>query len=192
MPLLVSFHTPDYRIPADHLSRSCAEQGVRLYSIEKSSAGTWKANCAMKGPFVFECLKEFKTPIVWVDSDAQVLAMPSLFTEIDCDFAAYWPEGRRTLLSGTLFFNFTDKALRLASLWAKRCEHADAWDQRLLTEEWRGVPRDSRAKFRRLPQGYCKIWDARWREGEEKKDVIVHYQYSRDVKDRRRGSGYRK
>jgi hypothetical protein len=193
MPLFISFHTPDYALPAKHLEESCKEQGVRLHSKRLDPAGTWRENCAMKGQFVLDCLLEFKCPVVWVDADAQLKAKPRLFQKIGCDFAAFWPEGRRTLLSGTLFFNFSDKAIHLATEWAKACQQKGekVWDQKLLTKVFEGVKAKKSPIFCHLPQGYCKIWDARWLKGETKEEVVVHYQYSRDVKDRRRGSGYR-
>jgi hypothetical protein len=179
MPLVISFytrHTP-YAEEITRLRRSCQEHGLALHVEGLPSTGCWVRNCALKGPFVWQCLQQFDQPLLWLDADAEVLRYPELFQDPEFEFAAYQPAH---LCSGTLYFAQTAGSRQLARAWADLClQGPRTWDQVLLArvlEQARGSVR-----FRCLPQGYCKVIGRRWREADQT-TYILHHQASRRFK----------
>jgi hypothetical protein len=182
MPRLITFVTigTPYEREVGRLERSVAELGLRVHVARLPNRGSWVKNCACKGQFVLDCLREFDEPIVWLDSDAELLRYPELFEDADFEFAAYWTSPGKTLLSGTLYFAPTGTSVRLVEGWARRCEERPhKWDQTHLRDEFLStLPLES---CFRLPQGYCKIFDRVWREP-SRVEYIRHYQASRRFK----------
>lgn len=176
-PLIVSFYTADtlYEIEVETLRKSCQRFNLDCYLEAVPSHGTWVRNCSRKGPFVLRCLEQFKRPILWLDSDAEIKRFPQLFQSLPCDVAAYMP---RHLLSGTLYFAFNRSALEVARKWARYCTaQPDTWDQKHLESTLRKM--EATTTFVNLPQGYCKVFDNRWNRHAEQTEVIVHHQASR-------------
>lgn len=180
LPLVVSFYTSGtpYQDEIETLRSSCQKFGIEGHYESVPSKGSWVQNCAQKGPFVAECLRKFRRPILWLDADAEVVRYPGLFETLECDFAAYMP---RHLLSGTLFFDYNDIALELTAAWSKRCcQQPNVWDQKLLESALWGM--EGRIDYCNLPQGYCKISDKRWTRHSDRREYIVHHQASRRFK----------
>ena len=176
LPLVVSFYTCNtpYEVEVRRLLESCERFQLETYVECRDSIGNWHLNCCQKGPFVLECLHRFQRPVLWLDADAEVVAYPKLFEEAEFDFGVYIGE---QLNSGTAFFAYTPKALTLVDLWAALCQRrARSLDQVLLDQAYRRLKRE--LKTRLLPQSYCKVFDAPWRDAEQK-PVIVHHQASR-------------
>lgn len=180
-PLVISFYTAGtpYEQEIETLIESCQRFNLETHIEGLDPVGSWVENCAMKGPFVLDCLQRFARPVLWLDADAEVVRYPALFDNADFDVAAYRNrEGE--LLSGTAYFAASDEAIALAARWAERCQQdPHTWDQKHLRA---AVNADSDATFKRLPQAYCKIFDRPWRHGEMRGDVIVHHQASRRFK----------
>lgn len=185
-PLVVSFYAQipdqDYKALSYRMTESCRAFDIETHVVELPDVGCWTWNCAQKGPFVQKCLREFKRPILWVDADALIHCPLTWLEELDydwVDFAAYW-DGTR-LCSGTLLFNYSPGGLLLVDKWAAQCiAHKAMWDQISLALMYRrSNPKPHTAI---LPQGYCKIFDRRWRPNEKQEEVIVHHQASRSVK----------
>lgn len=100
--LFVSYCTDEYTSLADELVESINAQGLS-YHIEKwPSAGSWKANNVQRFVFLIDMFKRFPNrSVVWIDCDAQVVQLPSLFGEyhrLQVDMAAHMfdrAKGRR-------------------------------------------------------------------------------------------------
>ena len=181
-PLVISFFTigTPYQQEAKRLIESCERFNIEHHIVGIAPGENWTATCALKGPFVAECMRKFERPVLWIDVDAEVVRFPSLFENLECDVAAY--RGRR-LLSGTVYFGNSDAARNVAEDWSNRCvRRSGVWDQLLLDDALRATRR--RVVFRQLPQGYCKIFDKPWAE-EPQTAYIVHYQASRRLAGKR-------
>lgn len=179
-PLVVSFCTAGtpYELEIETLKASCDRFGIEGYFATVPSNGSWVKNCALKGPFIDSCLKKFQKPILWLDADAEILKFPSLLGELNCDFAAYKP---RHLLSGTLFFAYSQSAIKLVDSWSSLCvRRSTQWDQRLLENVLKSMERN--VEFLNLPQGYCKIFDRQWQPDSDPTEFIIHRQASRIFK----------
>lgn len=185
IPIYVSFFTTDYADEAkgliDSLDALGLEHDVRLIA----SRGNWVQNCSMKCDVIYDALDEFARPVVWVDADARIVAKPTLFDTMDCDFAAHWFRDTE-LLSGTAFFNHTHNAFNLLSNWSRFSRsHPGEWDQRTLQAAVDATPG---LKIERLPCEYTWICEpGATRDISEahygkREPVIVHRQASRRKK----------
>ncbi len=173
--IFVSFHTPNYEGEARELVQTLNAFGLRHDVRPLPDAGSWVKNCARKATFIRDMLDTHTSDsVAWVDADARIVAMPSLFNSLTCDFAAHWRHGAE-LLSGTMFFAATVNAYRLVNAWVDECqEHPDEWDQRCLS---RVVERINGVTVENLPPEYTAIFDGGMcPPGSE---VIRHMQASR-------------
>jgi hypothetical protein len=161
---VVSFHTPDelYTRLAERLRLSLEAHGVQHHIEKVTSSGSWVTNCAMKADFCLRMRQEQSGPIVWLDADAIVRHTPDLFEELshtDVDLATYGWEGRSfdKCISATIYMG-TQCEPTLAS-WARRCRaEPRVWDQIHLAK---AIDECSQNHVR-LPESYCRIFDARW------------------------------
>lgn len=157
-PLVINFHTDDsfYREEAKHLLASCRAFDMPIYQEVLPNSGSWTGNCAQKGPFVHRCMVRHQRPLLWLDADAVVVQKPTIFEEVECDFAAFW-HGGVELISACCYFNCTPAAMALVQQWAARCVgHPDVWDQKLLQQ---AVEEMKELRVVKLPMGYCKIYN---------------------------------
>ena len=181
-PLFISFYTPEYNVQACSLRESLDKFGLDHDIQAVGSLGEWRKNCAMKGAFVRDHLKEASRPIVWVDADAVLLQEPTFFLTKGLEFCT-WRKPNGNILSGTVYLAPTKASRLLTRRWAKLCdEKPKTWDQQLLTQAHRTLKDRDRPKWTSLPQGYCKIFDIHWRKGEVHEVVIQHNQASRQLK----------
>lgn len=179
MTLLVSYYTAGtgYQREAEGLHDSCERHGVEHRIKEVPNLGSWMKNTQYKPTFLLEVLEELQKPILWVDADARVQQPFEIpFAEDDYDFAAHWRAGKE-LLSGTLWFNYTEPAIMLLRLWKERCGHGrQTLDQRILSE---CVPEIPSLRIYRLPPEYTFIFDIMRRALPNVKPIIEHFQASR-------------
>lgn len=193
-PLVVTFYTgpPVYQKYAKRLEASCQKLGLQIEVCQQPDQGSWVANCAMKGPFLYQRMQDLDAPILWVDADAVFTEKPRDLYTTEAEFAVYarpparpgqrwvrvvgrgkrglppgWPShvGPRWFNSGTVYFDNTRAAKDVLYLWAQYClERPDDWDQWHLQEAWVAV----QPQTLWLPRSYCDI------KGREKKPIIVH------------------
>ena len=122
-PTLISFFTNDWEYPAHakRLKRECEILKIDYVIKERPSAGGYLENTCMKPFFILECLKELKKPVLWVDVDASIYKTPALLKNLNADFAAM-PKAAgmsRKWHVGTLWFNYTPKAIKFLEKWCK-------------------------------------------------------------------------
>lgn len=137
-PTIISFYTNDWEYPihAQRLKRECAILKLDCLIKERASAGGYLENTCMKPFFILECLKELKRPVLWVDVDASIFKVPVLLKGLDADFAARPKAANmsRKWHVGTLWFNYTQKALDFLEKWCELSNQLS--DESALQDLW--------------------------------------------------------
>lgn len=155
--IVVSFYTNDWEYPqyAEKLKKDCERVGVSHHIRELKSTGDYIRNTALKPSFILSMLKELKTPILWIDCDGSLLSLPLLVDEpTDADFRAKrTPKTSvRTWHVGTLWINYTEKAIKLLENWVQQAT-TRADDSAFEA----AVKHVTDAKGEELPPGYFHI-----------------------------------
>lgn len=168
MVKIVSYYTVDYAHYAKGLRSSLLRYGFDDSHVElREVKGGWNDRCNYKAQYIREKLLELQEPVVWVDADAQLVAYPVLFEHIPADFAARY-KSENKVMSGTLYFNYSQPAIDLIDRWIDN--QSKRWDQKTLSEVLGDV------KAYKLPDSYCKKFD-------EKGDTVIkHYMASRTLR----------
>lgn len=186
--IVVSMFTANsiYEDIVDNLEKSMKDLNLeyKIYCIPEQ--GSWEKNCQQKVFVLRDALRKYQKPVVWVDADAEFSRYPDLFDQLKCDFAYYYFDTHREVLSGTLYLANNRKVTELLDAWIKINSTNNEWDQRNLKSLILGSFKD-KLNYYRLPVEYCKIFDNKHQKANN--PVITHYQASRTVKY---GSEYRK
>lgn len=184
---VVSFFTVDNEY-ADHAARLRATLenfGIDHVLQPVEGSGRWELNCAYKARFIYEQWLLSDRPIVWLDADATVEALPDLFSALDADVALHkwtWNHAEQDrgweFCSGTLYFGKTELAGELLRQWMLRCD-ADpmTWDQVHLSSAWCDIASIKPLKTSWLPRSYLHIDGA----PDAETAVIRHWQASRQA-----------
>lgn len=85
------------------------------------SQGGYLQNCSVKPDYIFKCLSEEKTPVLWIDVDASILKPPEYFVNLDADISAkrMSEKRKRTWHVGTLWFNYNQQTLDYVKKWSE-------------------------------------------------------------------------
>lgn len=182
----ISYYTMNtpYECDAGRLEMSFLNHNLDFCIYRVQNFRSWEKNCQYKAKVIRGALDDFKCPVVYTDIDSEVLKDPVLFNGLDCDFASGYikytkdmPTRRCSgLLSGTMFFNYNQKALDLLDRWIEKNETNYEWDQRNLEH----VLDKRKLDHYKLPDCYCKIFDSKWQKCDD--PVILHHQKSRIYK----------
>ncbi len=176
---VISFHTPggDYAKYAQGIASKCYRLGIQCYIEKRDDVGGYLANCRQKPMFILETLQRLKTPVLWIDADAELRKDPRGALLVDVDFMAgiMPPQRQRHWHVGTLFFNNTAQAKKLLRLWIKMLDNETsdeaALDRVRCSSKWHG-------KFAALPASYhwCrgKVWLAKDNQHIRDSTVILH------------------
>lgn len=159
-------------------------RGLSLYWESRviKDRGSWALNTKRKPELLLDFLDGLSSSsyLLYVDVDARFRRVPKL-NEVEgleeWDIAFYWKtQGWRT---GTILLRNGGGARTFLKRWIEACkESPPEWcDQRVL--RWRGEEIRRGIKVGRLPQGWCKIFNEEWEEGEVQDLVIEHFQASR-------------
>lgn len=181
LPTVVSFFTKDtpYESLAELLRISCERFGVASIIEAREPLGSWERNCAMKAGFVREMRHRLRGPILWVDADAHLAGSLDDLCTLGADFGVHLLDGWR-MLSGTIFFDDTQAAVRLIDRWHERCQdEPDIWDQIHLDLAWEDIAREHDLTTAWLDERFVKIFD----RPSICDPIIVHTQASREHKD---------
>jgi hypothetical protein len=208
IPLVVAYYTID--TPYEELARmfrlNLDRMGMDHDVRGLPDTGRWVTNCALKGPFMRDMMKELDRPLVWIDIDAEVLRRPTILAEQaggEYDMALYFKqrqrggEGKRArraggtgirteLISSCMLFNPTDMTKKVLADWAERCRvDGHRWDQKLLHESVNKLG----PKIYDLPPHYCVLYrpgrKTGWSPTGGEKPVIRQFQCSRAAKGRK-------
>lgn len=188
-------HTPYEEVIETHLHPTLHKWKLN-HDIESIiDKGNWQKNTHYKAEFIKKMLLKHKQPVIFLDADAKILENPVLFEKLnDYDVGLHYSDWRllwrkekgqdkREALSGTLYLNYNEKALKFLDEWIEKNNNNIQWEQRnmeILLEEWK-----NKIKVYKLPPEYCVII---MRDGSipewyiTEKPVILHHQVSRKYK----------
>ena len=183
--IIIGYYTRNtfYEDHAHVFVKSLELFNVPYYVEAIDDLGGWHKNTAYKPTFIKRMMQKFPDyNIVYVDCDAEFLAYPILFKDLDCDVAVHYFDRRYhpkiireayEVLSGTIFLKNVLSVYELVERWEEECQrNPRIWDQRSLEKVLDG-------NFYHLPAEYCKIFNLM---PHIKKPVIVHYQASRRIR----------
>ncbi len=186
--IVVGYYTRNtfYEDHARIFAASMERLHIPYYLEAIDDLGGWVLNCGYKPSFIVRMMEKFPDcNIVYNDVDAEFLAYPKLFEELDCNFAVHNFDRRNhpkitveayEILSGTIFLKNCPAVLELVKKWEAECKRRPGvWDQRCLEKV---LGKD----FYNLPEAYCVIYNLMWHV---KNPVVVHYQASRVVRANR-------
>jgi hypothetical protein len=151
-----------YTEAGENLRKRCDELGIPHRIERRPNAGDWLKNTKLKGPFVHETLEDIQGPVLWVDVDCPVHRVPDLSGYERNDFAAveFLSESKLTpplkIMGTTLFFNWTDRARKLAKDWSDVCKDESRWeagDHRLLSNLLYDA---DYLRWKFLPDSFCQ------------------------------------
>jgi hypothetical protein len=185
-PIFISYYTKNtgYEEESKRLESSLKKFNLQYDVQPIDSKGSWFENCFYRVIFVKDMLEKYKSAVIWVDCDAIIQAQPDLFNTLDeYDFACYFKPTRgesKELLGGTMFFNFTDNALKLLAAWKNRVRYCEV---RTRLDQWylhHAIADVLGIRVYELPATYCQIFDSMKDVGTP---VIEHFQASRRLKN---------
>ncbi len=186
--IIIGYYTRNtfYEDHAQIFIKSMKRLSIPYYVEAINDLGGWYKNVNYKPTFIKNMMKKFPDcNIIYVDVDAEFLAYPILFDELDCDIAVHYFDRRHhpritkeayEVLSGTIFLKNIQSVYELVERWEEECKRSPrVWDQKSLEKILQG-------DFYHLPAEYCKIFNLMPRI---KNPVIVHYQASRQIRKNR-------
>ncbi len=186
--IIIGYYTRNtfYEDHAQIFINSMKRLSIPYYIEAINDLGGWHKNVNYKPTFIKNMMKKFPDcNIIYVDVDAEFLAYPILFDELDCDIAVHYFDRRHhpkitkeayEVLSGTIFLKNIQSVYKLVERWEEECKRSPrVWDQKSLEKILQG-------DFYHLPAEYCKIFNLMPRI---KSPVIVHYQASRQIRKNR-------
>jgi len=160
--------------------------------------GSWQLNTGYKATFIKEMLLKHKEPIVFIDCDGEIVKYPELLYKIPdnidigyfhFNWFHHWrnqPENTSNiqLLSGTMYFNYSEKVLLLIDEWIKNVEeNTHEWEQKTLQNI---VYTRNDLNIYKLPAEYCTVLMHDYSLPKYVIDpIIIHWQRSRLYKNRR-------
>lgn len=193
-PLVISFYTENtpYQLEALSLIQSLSTLHIEAEVVGVASRKTWAHNCAIKPFFIQEKLRQHQRPVFWVDVDAIFLRKPD-FTEM-----VNWDIGVRTIermhfdrrfkyVSGSLFCNYTIRALRFIDAWCSLCTEALKKQDDPVCLDQTGladlIDSGFDVSIYPLPVAYAKIFDLDSDLIAPEEVIIEHHQASRLYKN---------
>lgn len=184
---LISFYTKNtiYEKEIEDLAASCQALKLDHYIEAREDLGCWEKNCSQKPLFIYECLKRFNEPLLWVDSDGIALQKPNLDLG-ECDLGLYFNNYKtKHARNATIYISPTPAAKKFMWLWHETLQELNARPKKKLTPDQpvmislirkKVIP----LKIAKLPLEYMQIFDRDSIPLE--KSVIVHFQASRTAK----------
>lgn len=155
---------------AYHLRRSLERLGV-AHNIEAVDAlhGT-RLLASEKADFVAKMWDRHGVPLLFVDADVMLQALPTLPLETNCDFAVHKWNGWE-MSARTLYFGRSNAAGALLTTWQELAKSYNAvWDGYLLDQAWSLVSSQAPLDTVWLPRSYHAVAG----EVSAKQAVIVH------------------
>lgn len=180
IPTFVCFYTLGtmYEHEAARLRASLDVLGLKHDLRGVESKGSWAANAAMTATFLRDMLHEHDEPIVYVDADAVVWELPTLFGELspaEYDIGIHYRKGEEAL-NGTLWLSNTTACRDLIDDYRQRVE--DSPNERNEQRHLAKAIAASKPRVYHLPASYCWIHDI-MADDIEGVPVIEHLQASR-------------
>ena len=114
-----------YKNYATNLIDRCKKFGVTYNISERTSRGSYGANCLMKPEFILEKLKESKAPLIWMDCDTDFKFPFSEFNSVAEDIGMATHSGDLSgIKASPLYFNYSAGAFKIVREWLVHCRAA--------------------------------------------------------------------
>lgn len=161
-PTIISFYTKswEYEKHANRLRKECDKLKLSYYIKELPDTGDWLKNTVYKASFIYDALVHLKTPVLWIDVDGSIYNLPTLLKlPVKYDFMGRHQRTgpKRTWHVGTLFFNYTDKAIEFARLWKEASLIASGTDEAMFERIWKIYANSLELSYEELPSNYFII-----------------------------------
>lgn len=156
---VISFFTQDWEYPryAQHLIEDCVRLDLDYKIEELASDHDYLKNCNKKPLFIRDTLHELKRPVLWMDADGSIVGRPAILdTDLDYDIAgnqAEWDANK--IHVGSIWFNYTPRALALIERWCAQSENAAQDDDVSFNDILKSYRKD--LKILSLPSEYFVI-----------------------------------
>jgi len=126
---VVSFYTPEWKYLeyAKQLQHDCDRFALSHYIVEQPSTGDYVKNCNIKPSFIWDTLKKFKSPVLWIDADGELIKIPELL--LKDELLQYDIAGVRTITNrnrihvGSIWFNYNTTTLEFVRQWRDSLVH---------------------------------------------------------------------
>ncbi|WP_299197463.1 putative nucleotide-diphospho-sugar transferase [uncultured Amphritea sp.] len=181
--IIIGYYTTDsvYESCFELLEKSLIRAGHR-YSFKAIPPSDWKSATDLKPKIVLEQLEQFQEPVLYLDVDAFVHEnLDQYFADKDCDIAVNYlrkKTGEEELLSGTVYFAYSEKVLSLVRAWKEVGENNPLLnDQQALQQAVQEF--EDELKVYRLSAAFTYIFDRVYED--VKRPVIEHLQASREI-----------
>ena len=196
---IISYYTKN--TPYEQVANDFIIPSVKKFNLDNeikpiSTLGSWSANTGYKCSFIKEMLLKYKTPVCFLDCDAQIVKYPSLLYNIPkyIDLAyhhfnwfGHWRgqwdnKSKIELLSGTMVWAYNDKVLQLLDEWIDTVnKDSRTWEQKILEKI---VYAKKDLNIFNLPAEYCCVLMQDYSIPKYiKSPVIIHHQASRRFKN---------
>lgn len=191
-PMIITFYTPNWKYGeyAAEIGKKCNQFGMEFYSKEYPSSENYLTHTRIKPRFVLETLLEFKRPVMWIDADASLHKRIDLFDSEDVYDIGLNPKqipDGRVWHVGTMYFNYTEKTLRLLELWNEQNESEGygGSDELSFDITWKKYGKDLGLSVFHLPNTCHYLGIMSNHTGTPPPDVYVAHRASRhDVKQK--------
>jgi hypothetical protein len=188
--IIIAYYTRNtpYEDIVENLRESIETLGLKSDIVGIEDQGDWWANTHYKATFVKEMLEKHDDSILYVDADAVILRQPELLSQLtDCDIAIRYQDfdyRKNECLSGTVFFNNTEKTMELVEQWLyQNTQHGgkkgggyEGYEQVNLD---RAIQSIDNLNLYILPPEYTFIHDTMRKMYPDADPIIEHYQASR-------------
>ena len=186
-----TINTP-YEKEAQKTIRSCVALGLNHDFLGISNLGSWQANTRYKAQFMIDMLDKHKgKKLLYVDCDAIIRSVPSLFANYNCDVAVRYQDFRwrkNECLSGTIYMENNIKTRKLCEIWLNtnisEGKDAGTFEQWNLGSAIQEMIKTDGLNFKNLPPEYTFIFDTMKQIYPDIKPVIEHFQASRQFKNK--------
>lgn len=190
--VFISYYTPGYyeQIINKYLIPSLKKWNLDSIIEKVVDRGKWIENVKYKSEMILNILQKTTKDIIFLDADAEILALPILFKQIPktydlavhfLDWYKFWhnQEGGKKLelLSGTLLVRNNLQNKDLIKKWSEQTIKSSIWEQKILEDLLPSYPNISIYK---LPIEYCQI--IKFDGLIPKNTIIAHHQASRGIK----------
>lgn len=195
-PIVASFFTKGtgYEQEIKRLEESCIRYGFEYDFLPAENKGTWRKNIHARIQILMDFLnKPHGRDILYIDADGAIINYPTLFDNFQEDFGAVYmdrekympkvwnkefygeaPGGKWEILGGTMYLKNNIRVRKMLEKWEELDAPMNTYlSQVHLPNAIKAVPD---LKIRKLPDGYCQIFDIMAEAGEP---IIEHYQASR-------------
>ncbi len=174
------------------LEKSFKKQGL-FYDYKAIEPSCWQSAISLKPQIILTMLEKYKEPVLYIDADAFIHEnYTDFFENLSCDLSVYYLRkkgDRDELLSGTLYFNYSNKTIELVRCWIEEVKNNPTLnDQECLARVL--ILRDLNLHVAPLPLAYIYIFDREY-DGEQVVPIIEHLQASREVKLTRQLMGFK-